>query len=102
MEKLSSGLAKIGIAFLPWLPGALICRFWIQYFGAQSELIDKLGNPDGNGAVSIPPVQVTHSSSQHPFEIVLTIAGLAFAVGVVLVAMAFLRRRRRMHFNQSI
>ena len=102
MFKSYSGLAKIGIAFLPWLPGALICRFWVQYFNAQLELVDKLGNPEGNGAVSTAPDQVAPSFYHNPFAVVLIIAGLAFAIGVVLLAMAFLRRRRSLHFNQDI
>ena len=102
MTKSYSGLAKIGIALLPWLPGALICRFWVQYFTSQLELVDKLGDLNGSAAASTAQDQVDPSSYHHPFAVILIIAGLAFAVGVALLAMAFLRRRRPLHFNQDI
>jgi hypothetical protein len=91
----SSGLAKVGLALLPWLPGVAICRFWILYFKSWDLLEDQLGETAGAGSLH-GEQQMPESSPafHHPlFAILLTLAGLAFALGLVLIAIVFFRRR---------
>ncbi len=89
-----SGLAKVGVALLPWLPGALICRFWIQYFAAQSELADKLDITNGGGTLYTDQNPLADNAQQHAFDLILLVAECAFVIGLVLMALSLFRRRR--------
>ena len=93
-----SGLARVGASLLPWLPSVIICRFWAQYFAAQSELADRLDATHG----SAPQIGLGQSGSylhNEAFTVLLLTAGFAFAIGLVLIAIVFVRRRRAIYSN---
>src|SRR3954468_20702224 len=86
------GLARVGLALLPWLPASVVCLFWVRYFrteGAIAEDVQVLNAADSVAAAA------GHSFwEDHLLTFVLIVTAFAFALGLTLIAFDFVRRQR--------
>ena len=98
-----SRLSKIGLVLLPWFPAAVVFAIVWTHFPASDHVLVETMRVDGPSTFY---TEAQQSEQVYPgihlFVRIAAIAALAFVVGVVLLLVAVIRRRKHSHATPTI
>jgi hypothetical protein len=98
-----SSLTKTGLLLLPWFPAAIVFAIvWLQFPATDRVLVETM-------VVDAPSIHYSAAQQAeqmypgiHLFAGLMVITALAFFAGLVLLLLAFIRRRNRSHATQTM